>query len=246
MKNLRGKAVFITGGGSGLGKAMAARFIAEGADVTVADRNAETRPEAEALGAAFVQLDVTDPKAFEAAIARLGRLDILINNAGIGAAYGALHEADLADWQRVLDVNLTGVFHGMKFGLAKMVAQNAPGVVINTASITGISAFANAQAYCASKAAVAHLTRCAAIEYGPLWIRINAIAPTIVLTPLMEQHLPTDASREGTLERYKSMNPLPGMPEPEDIAAAAAFLASDDARFITGVVLPVDGGYTAR
>jgi NAD(P)-dependent dehydrogenase (short-subunit alcohol dehydrogenase family) len=246
MKNLRGKAVFITGGGSGLGKAMAARFIEEGASVTVADRNAETRREAEALGAAFVQLDVTDPKAFEAAIARLGRLDILINNAGIGAGYSALHEADLADWQRVLDVNLTGVFHGMKFGLAKMVAQNAPGVVINTASITGISAFPNAQAYCASKAAVAHLTRCAAIEYGALRIRINAIAPTIVMTPLMEQHLPTDDSRESTLARYKSMNPLPGMPEPEDIAAAAAFLASDDARFITGVVLPVDGGYTAR
>jgi NAD(P)-dependent dehydrogenase (short-subunit alcohol dehydrogenase family) len=246
MKNLRGKAVFITGGGSGLGKAMAARFIAEGASVTVADRNAETRAEAAALGAAFIQLDVTDPQAFEGAIAGLGRLDIMINNAGIGAPYGALHTANLGDWHQVLDVNLTGVFHGMKFGLAKMVAQNAPGVVINTASITGISAFPNAQAYCASKAAVIHLTRCAAIEYGPMNIRINAIAPTIVMTPLMAQHLPTDDSREATLAAYQSMNPMPGMPEPEDIAAAAAFLASDDARFITGVVLPVDGGYTAR
>jgi NAD(P)-dependent dehydrogenase (short-subunit alcohol dehydrogenase family) len=246
MKNLRGKAVFITGGGSGLGKAMAARFIEEGATVTVADRNAETRPEAEALGAAFLQLDVTDAVAFEAAIAGIGKLDIMINNAGIGAPYGTLHEANLGDWYQVLNVNLTGVFHGMKFGLAKMVAQGGPGVVINTASITGISAFIHAQAYCASKAAVVHLTRCAAIEYGPLNIRINAIAPTIVMTPLMAQHLPTDETREATLESYKSMNPLPGMPEPEDIAAAAAFLASDDARFITGVVLPVDGGFTAR
>jgi NAD(P)-dependent dehydrogenase (short-subunit alcohol dehydrogenase family) len=246
MKNLREKNVFITGGGSGLGKAMAERFIAEGAIVTVADRDAETRHAARALGARFIQLDVTDPVAFEAAIHEAGELDILLNNAGIGAAYTALHEADLKSWHDVIHVNLTGVFLGMKFGLARMVAQDRPGVVINTASIAGISGFPNVPAYSAAKAAVAHLTRCAAIEYGPRRIRINAIAPTVILTPLMQRSIANEADPQAALARYESFNPLPGMPEPADVAAAAAFLASDDARFITGVVLPVDGGFSAR
>jgi len=246
MKNLRGKSVFITGGGSGLGKAMAERFLAEGATVTVADRDVETRHAAQALGATFIQLDVTDAAAFEAAIHQAGHLDILINNAGIGAAYTALHEADLQSWHDVINVNLTGVFLGMRFGLGRMVAQNTPGVVINTASIAGISGFPNVPAYAAAKAAVAHLTRCAALEYGPRRIRINALAPTVILTPLMRRSIAAEADPQAALARYESFNPLPGIPEPEDIAAAAAFLASDDARFITGVVLPVDGGFSAR
>jgi meso-butanediol dehydrogenase/(S,S)-butanediol dehydrogenase/diacetyl reductase len=240
----------ITGGGSGLGRAIAVRFRAEGARVMIADVDGSAQEVATELGAAFVHADVTDPNAVAAAVAACsntyGRLDVMVNNAGIGADFVKLHDRAVEDWHKIIEVDQNGVFYGMKFALAQMVRQTAGGVVINISSIAGLSGFGNLTPYTAAKAAVVHMTRCAALEYGPCGIRVNGVAPTVVMTPLIERALAADPNANVTRAAYESLNPLPGMPGPEDVAAAVAFLASDDARYITGVMLPVDGGFTAK
>jgi NAD(P)-dependent dehydrogenase (short-subunit alcohol dehydrogenase family) len=132
----------------------------------------------------------------------------------------------------------------MKYGIAAMLAQGG-GVVLNMASIVGLVAFSKNPPYSASKAAVIQLTRAAAIEYADRRIRVNALCPTVVQTPLLENFIRSSSDPEERRQRIENMNPMPGMPTPEDIAAAALFLASDEAAFITGVALPIDGGYTA-
>ncbi len=145
----------------------------------------------------------------------------------------------------MLAVNLDGVYFGMKYGIAAMLEQGG-GVVLNMASIVGLVAFGNIPPYSASKAGVIQLTRAAAIEYAAQGIRVNALCPTIVHTPLLERFIRSRPDPEATIEALETFNPLPGMPTPEDVAAAALFLASDEAAFITGIALPIDGGYTAR
>ncbi|MGH6617145.1 SDR family NAD(P)-dependent oxidoreductase [Sphingomonas sp.] len=251
MKNLTGKTVLITGGASGLGKAMVERFAEEGSNVVIADLSEEAGTTiAAAAGGAFVKTNVTDPASVEAAVAfaveRFGRLDVMVNNAGIESLQAPMHECTIDNWLKVIDVNLSGVFYGMKYAIAQFVRQGGGGNVVNTSSVAGLVGFQNIPPYSASKAAVSNLTREGAIEYGPMNIRVNAVAPTAVMTELNQRIVDTSDDPAAMLHYIQTLNPLAGMPVPEDVAAAVAFLASDDARFISGAILPVDGGYTAR
>lgn len=250
MDRLKGKVAVITGAASGLGRACAERFATEGARIVVADIQEEAGKQvAQALPEGwFVKVDVTDPASVEAMIAETvrhyGRLDILFNNAGIMGEHAATDESTLENWRKVLAVNLDGVYFGMKYAIAAMLDQGS-GVVLNMASIVGMVAFANNPPYSASKAAVIQLTRAAAIEYADRRIRVNALCPTVVQTPLLENFIRSSSDPEDRRQRIENLNPMPGMPTPADVAAAALFLASDEAAFITGVALPIDGGYTA-
>lgn len=251
MERLKGKVAVITGAASGLGRACAERFVKEGAQVVIADIQQQS---GETVAAAlpnsqFIQVDTSDPNSVEALIAKTlqdyERLDILVNNAGIDGEQAPIVDGSIENWRRVLAVNQDGVYFGMKYGIAAML-RGKQGVVLNMASIGGMIALENFSAYTAAKGAVIQLTRTAAIEYAAQGIRVNALCPTIVHTPLLEHAIENSPDPEQTRQNMKQFNPLPGMPTPDDIAAAALFLASDEAAFITGVALPIDGGYTAR
>ena len=249
MRNLHGKVVLITGGGAGIGEAIVRRFVEEGAQVMVADIDAAAGQRiADACGMAFVPVDIGVAESFEAAIAatiaRFGHLDILVNNAGVASARAPIHASTMDNWHRVININLNGVFYGMKYALTHFVERGS-GVIVNLSSIAALVAFPELPPYNAAKAGVSQLTREAAVEYAKLGIRVNAVAPTGIWTP-MNQRTAEEIGDAAAFERaITGMNPMPGTATPDDIAAAVAFLASDDARFISGVTLPVDGGYTA-
>ncbi len=249
MRNLNGKTVLVTGGGAGIGEAIVRRFVDEGAQVMVTDIDAAAgQTVADACAMPFVAVDVGDAASFEAAIAaavtQFGRLDILVNNAGVASARAPIHTSTIDNWHRVINVNLNGVFYGMKYALAHFVERGG-GVIVNISSIAAIVAFPELPPYNAAKAGVSQLTREAAVEYAKLNIRVNAVAPTGIWTP-MNQRTAEETGDPAAFERaITGMNPMPGTASPDDIAAAVAFLASDDAKFISGVTLPVDGGYTA-
>ncbi len=249
MRNLNGRTVLVTGGGAGIGAAIVQRFVEEGARVMVADIDtAAGQSVADAQGMGFVPIDVGSLESFEHAVAatveRFGRLDILVNNAGIASLRAPIHLSTLENWHRVINVNLTGVFYGMRCALARFVAQGS-GVIVNLSSVAALVAFPELPPYNAAKAGVSQLTKEAAVEYAQFGIRVNAVAPTAVMTP-MNQRTARETGDPAAFERaLTSMNPMPGAASSEDVAAAVAFLASDDARFISGVTLPVDGGYTA-
>lgn len=250
IRNLHGKTALVTGGMAGLGAAIVRRLHEEGCRLWVVDLADADVAIARLIGDAFTRADITDPAAMEtaiaAAVARHGRLDILVNNAGIEGEVAALHESSIERWRRVIDVDLHGVYHGLRAGLAQMVRQGGPGAIVNMSSVSGIVGYRTIAAYTAAKAAVINLTRTAALEYGPFGIRVNAVAPTAVLTPMVRRSWGDGIDERGAVDILETMNPLAGMPTPDDIAAAVAFLASDEARFITGVTLPVDGGLTAQ
>lgn len=250
MGRLDHKVAIITGAASGIGKACAERFTKEGARVVIADMQAEAgRAVAAELGAHFIATDVREAAAVEALVGgtlqHFGRLDILINNAGIDGEQAPTAESSLDNWRAVLATNLDGVFYGLKYGVAAMLAQGAGGSIINVASISGLAGIPNLPAYNAAKGGVVQLTRAAAIEYAAQRIRVNVICPTAVLTPLglaALEHAPDPEALRALVAR---VNPMPGVLAPEDVANAALFLASDEARYINGVALPIDGGYTA-
>ena len=249
MRNLSGKTVLVTGGGAGIGEAIVRRFVEEGALVMVADIDTVAgQSVADAHSMPFVRLDVGSAESFEqavtATIERFGRLDILVNNAGIASLRAPIHLSTMENWHRVINVNLNGVFYGMRCALAHFVAQES-GVIVNLSSVAALVAFPELPPYNAAKAGVSQLTKEAAVEYAKLGIRVNAVAPTAVMTP-MNHRTARETDDPAAFERaLTSMNPMPGTASAEDIAAAVAFLASDDARFISGVTLPVDGGYTS-
>jgi meso-butanediol dehydrogenase / (S,S)-butanediol dehydrogenase / diacetyl reductase len=254
MARLTGKVALITGAASGIGEASALRFHDEGAAVMCADLNIDgARGVAARIAehggkAAALELDVADPAAVEAALAQtvkeLGGLHILFNNAGVGGGFS---------WDRTLRVNLDGVYNGLYYGCLLM-AERGGGAVVSTASILGLVGSTPAPienpppmeygngAYIAAKAAVVNLTRQFGILYAKKGVRVNCIAPGYIVTPM------THMVREemGLTAHLESLHPMGRLGQPEEIAAAAAFLASDDASFITGVTIPVDGGYTAR
>jgi NAD(P)-dependent dehydrogenase (short-subunit alcohol dehydrogenase family) len=252
MGRLDQKVAIITGAASGIGKACAARFAHEGARVVVADIQTEAGQSVAAglADARFMHVDVRDAAAVEALIAatvqQLGRLDILINNAGIDGEHAPTAESSLENWRAVTAINLDGVYFGLKYALAAMVAQGQGGSIINIASVAGLVGVANLPAYNAAKGAVVQLTRAAAVEYAAQRIRVNALCPTAVLTPLSRQALDHSRDPQELRALMASVNPMLGMLVPDDVANAALFLASDEARFINGVALPIDGGYTAR
>ena len=249
---LDGKVVVITGGSNGIGRATALRFLDEGARVIAADVNETTGAETLDLAAQaghggavrFRRTDVTVEADVEAAIdvavSEFGRLDCVFNNAGVGGAFGPITHLAAEDWDYTFAVLVRGVFFGMKHGARAMKVQGSGGSIISTASIAGLGGGDAPQAYSAAKAAVINLTRAVAVELAPDRIRVNAICPGGILTPLLHRGSP-----EPYAQLLATMQPWPEAGQPEHVAAAALFLASEDARFVTGEALVVDGGLTA-
>lgn len=240
----------VTGGASGLGRAICHAFAREGARLLIADIDEDKAFDLAAeLGGRHLALDVADPASVEDAFASAamegGSPEIVINNAGIFSEKLPLHEISVGNWGDVIQVNLNGAFYVMKAAIPRMDAQ-CGGVIVNMLSVAAIAGVLNNGPYAAAKAGLMRMTREAAVAYGPRNIRVNAVAPTAVMTEAMEARIdaaPDPAAFRASLEQ---LNPLPGMPTGEDVAQAVCFLASDQARFITGAVLPVDGGFAAR
>ena len=253
---LDGKVALITGAASGIGLATAGRFLAEGASVVMADVQVEL-VEAEAVRlvgpsgrAVALGMDVTrsddSARAVELAVERFGRLDILFANAGIGYS-GAIVDATDEDWDRVMAVNAKGVFLSARESIRRMLAQEPPGgsVIIN-GSISGLAGIPGQAPYAPSKGAVVQLTRQLAVEYAARGVRVNCVCPGTVDTPVLRRGMVMSGDPEAFLAMLVAGHPIGRIGRAEEIAAAVAFLASDEASFITGAILPVDGGYTAR
>jgi NAD(P)-dependent dehydrogenase (short-subunit alcohol dehydrogenase family) len=251
MYDLSGKVAVITGAASGMGRAAAILFSRHGANVVLADLNAkggeEAAAEASAAGQAcvFQRADVSEEADVAALMARavseFGRLDVIFNNAGIGGAVGPLEDIKVEDWDKTQAVCLRGVFLGIKHAVPHLRVAGG-GSIVSTASIAGIDGYSGLHAYCAAKAGVVNLTRSAALQYAHEMIRVNCIAPGGVSTPIVWNGTANKETVEGFLVNAQ---PLPRVGQPEDIAAAALFLASDAAAFVTGHTLVVDGGATA-
>jgi NAD(P)-dependent dehydrogenase (short-subunit alcohol dehydrogenase family) len=247
---LRGKVAIVTGGGSGLGRAIAQRFGREGALVVVSGRRAG--PLEDVVGqivaaggqAVAVPGDVTRPaddaRLVRHAVDAFGRLDVLVNNAGIISRTSVIDSTD-EDWQRVVDVNLTSVFRVCKAALPELIRSR--GNIVNVASVNGLLGAPSRAAYGASKGGVVLLTRGMALDHASQGVRVNAVCPGFVETDLNRDFL-AEIRRTGRLEALVAKHPL-GLGRPDDVADATVFLASDEARWITGVALAVDGGMTA-
>ena len=243
------KIAFVTGGGSGIGEASAKALAAAGASVAVADMNMagadRVVSEIVALGgiAKSYKLDVADDAAVGAVIKAVekdfGGLHIAVNNAGIGGDQAPTGDQSVEGWRKVMSVNLDGVFYCMRHEIAVMKKYGS-GTIINMASILGAVAFANSAGYVAAKHGVIGLTQTAAIEYATEGIRVNAVGPGFIATPLLDA-LPADA-----LAGIAAMHPMNRLGTSAEVAALVLFLASDEASFITGGYYPVDGGYLAR
>lgn len=249
---LAGRVAIVTGGASGIGRAITVRLLGEGARVVVGDLTPERADDLVAEhGERLVaqRADVSDEDDVAGLVAtavdRLGRLDILCNNAGFGGALGPITETSVADFDLTFDVLVRSVFLGIKHA-TPVLAADGGGAVINTASIAARRAGWAPHLYTAAKAAVLSLTETAALELGALGVRCNAVSPGLIATPLYAGHPDSDAERiEKARQASHERQPLGRVGEPEDIAAAVAFLASDDAEWITGQQLIVDGGITA-
>jgi len=243
---LKNKVAVITGAGSGMGKATAKRFAGEGAQVVCADISGNQDAVAAEIGTAAVAVhaDVAKEDDIRRMIAtaedKFGRLDILVNNAGFGGLMAPLHEQTTESWDQVHSVNLRGVFFGMKYGITSML-KTGGGAIVNISSATALIGWKHHSIYGAAKAGVNQLTKIAALDYAGKNIRVNAILPGTVWTGLVKQSKEFPEPPPGTRR-------LPGIPMDRwglasDIASAALYLASDEAAYVTGVLLPVDGGY---
>jgi NAD(P)-dependent dehydrogenase (short-subunit alcohol dehydrogenase family) len=248
---LEGKVALITGAASGIGLATAERFLTEGASLVMADNQAEAlEAQAARLGAVAVVMDVTKSadvrRAVEAAVTRFGRLDVLFANAGIGFT-GAIVDSSDDDWDQVMAVNAKGVFFSARESIRQMLAQTRPGgsVVIN-GSISGLVGIPGQAPYGPSKGAVVEMTRQLAVEYATKGVRVNCVCPGTVDTPVLRRGMAMSSDPEAFLAMLIAGHPIGRIGLAEEIASAVAFLASDEASFITGAILPVDGGYTAR
>ena len=247
MKRLEGKVAIVTGGASGIGKATVEAFVKEGAKVVISDI-ADGTALAEDLNkegdnAIFVEADVTDEEETKALInktvKKFGKLDIVFANAGIGGMK-LVHEESFEDWKKVLSVNLDGVFLLNKYAIEQMLKQGKGGSIINNDSIHGFVGKQGVGSYAASKGGVKLLTQTAGIEYGKENIRVNCVNPGYIETPLLKDL--DDEMKKALVD----LHPIGRLGRPEEVANAVVFLASDEASFVTGTTLLVDGGYTAQ
>lgn len=250
---LEQRVAVITGAGSGIGQAMALLFSKEGARVLAADINTTAAQETAGMitaaggSATAFSVDVVDAQQVQAMIEQArgtyGRIDVLCNNAGIGSTTDVV-DCEPNDWDRVMTVNVKSVFLGCKYAIPSMIAQGG-GVIINTASVAGMVGIVKRAAYCASKGAVIALTRQVAIEYVQQNIRVNCLCPGTVDSPWVGRLLDQTDDRVAARHALEARQPMGRLGTPEEVAAAALYLASDDAAFITGTGLVIDGGWTA-
>ena len=245
------QSVIITGASSGIGKATALEFAKRGAKVVVSDINEvggqATKNEIVAMGgqAIFIKTDVSNVKEVDALIKKCieeyGQLDHIINNAGIGQGLFFFDQITDEHWHKTIAVNQTGVFYCMRAAL-KVMKEQRKGTIINTASAAGTGAASRMGAYAASKHAVVGMTKTAAVEYGKFGIRVNAICPTVIETPMGDSYLANDTSLQ---EMMRQSVPMKRFGQPAEVARTICWLCSEDASYLNGVALPVDGGFTA-
>jgi NAD(P)-dependent dehydrogenase (short-subunit alcohol dehydrogenase family) len=246
-KRFEGKTAFITGAGSGIGRATAVAFAAEGARVVVTDRTeAALKDTAEHVKAVCAEVlaiacDVSKPEEVEAAVTQavqvFGRIDCALNNAGVENKATPLHEIELQEWDRILNINLRGTFICIKHEIAQMVRQGG-GVVVNTSSGAGIRGVRGGAAYAASKHAIIGLTKSAALDYAKQNIRVNAVLPGNIATPMM------DRFTGGDIQKAIDLEPVGRLGKPEEIAEAVLWMCSDLGGFVTGASIVVDGGWS--
>ena len=244
---LSGKVAIITGGSRGIGKATAELFTREGAHVVITARDeARVRSAAKELGVEGFAGDIRNNTDVENVVRKtldkFGRIDILVNNAGIFPRVRPLHETEEKDWNEVIDTNLTGQFRFTKAVIPHMMKNG--GCIVNVSSDAGLKSFENfeADAYSVSKAALIHLTRTLAAEYAKHKIRVNCVCPGIVETDMTEHFLKTEADKAFAVAEH----PIGRIGRPEDVAHAIFYLASEDSSWVTGAILPVDGGISTK
>jgi NAD(P)-dependent dehydrogenase (short-subunit alcohol dehydrogenase family) len=253
-KPLEGKVALITGGGSGMGRASSLEFAAQGAKVVVADYVPEGGERTTAVikdtggEATFVQVDVSNAAQVEAMIKKVvdtyGRLDCAHNNAGIEGQIAPAAECSLENWNRILATNLTGVWLCLKYEVAQMLKQGG-GAIVNTASAAGLKGVPGFVAYCASKHGVVGVTKVAAMEYAKAGIRINAVCPGPIDTPMLGRiiDVASSAASSAVLASPGNATPIGRNGKPEEVARVVTWLCTDAASYVTGVAMPVDGGY---
>lgn len=251
MNNFTDKVVLITGAGNGIGRATAIAFGQQGASVVVADMSRSAGEETTALItqaggiATFILCDVTKDQDVQSmvdgTIEMYGKLDIAFNNAGIEIEHSKLADGDEATYDKVMDVNVKGVWRCMKYQIPALLKQSTSAIV-NTASIAGLGAAPKMSIYSASKHAVIGLTKSAAVEYGRKGLRVNAICPAAIDTEMVRRAIENDPQKE---QFINNLHPVGRIGQPEEVAAAVLYLCSDLAGFTTGVALPIDGGATS-
>lgn len=250
-KSLEGKVALITGGGSGMGRASALEFAAHGAKVVVADYVPDGGERTAAVirdkggEATFVRVDITNAAQVEALMKKVidtyGRLDYAHNNAGIEGIICPTADCTVDNWNRIIATNLTGVWLCMKYEIPEMLKQGG-GAIVNTASAAGLEGLPNLPAYCASKHGVVGLTKAAAKDYAKAGLRVNAVCPGPIDTPMLERI--ADVSR-ATIENAGASTPMGRNGKPEEVARVVVWLCTDAASYVTGAAMPVDGGFVA-
>lgn len=246
MARFAGKVVVVTGAGSGIGAAAALRFATEGATVVVSDVNAAGATKvatevAKTGGRALamrtdVSVEADVAELVDRAVAEYGRLDVMVNNAGIGGLETSVDTIEASAWRKLMSINLDGVFYGVKHAARVMKAAKSAGSIVNVSSILGLVGFEHAVAYTAAKHGVVGLTKAAALELAPLGIRVNTVNPAFIKTPLIA----------GLEDAVLPLHPAARLGTPEEVAALICFLGADEASFVTGASYLVDGGYVAK
>lgn len=248
--SFKNKVAIVTGGSSGIGRATALAFVKKGVKVVIADwkENQETMDLIENLGgeAIFVKCDVSkaaDVKELvEKTIATYGRLDYAFNNAGIEGTSAPVQDCTEENWDKTIGVNLKGVWLCMKYEIPEMIKQGK-GVIVNTSSVAGLVGFQGLPAYVASKHGIIGLTKTAALECAKLGVRVNAVCPGVIQTSMIDR---LTGNKKEAIEQFTGLEPVGRLGQPEEIANAVIWLCSDEASFVTGVAMPVDGGFVAQ